>query len=131
MLSWDETRHPLGVAAMDPMHREFLALAGELRVAQDEDFVVLFDSLLDHAQRHFDNESRLMRECRFPAVAEHEGEHRRVLGELARLRAGLDKGRLAFARAYVREGLGPWFEQHLATMDAALAGCLKARCAAC
>ena len=130
MLSWDESRHPLGVPDMDPMHREFVALAGELRVAADEDFVVLFDSLLDHAQCHFDNESRLMRECRFPAVGEHEGEHRRVLGELARLRDGIDKGRLAFARAYVREGLGPWFEQHLATMDAALAGCLKARKAA-
>ena len=130
MLNWDESRHPLGVAAMDPMHREFVALAGELRIAGDEDFVVLFDSLLDHVQRHFDNESRLMRECAFPAVTEHEGEHRRVLGELARLRAGIDKGRLAFARAYVREGLGPWFEQHLATMDVALAGCLKVRGAA-
>ncbi len=130
MLTWDESRHPLGVPGMDPMHREFVALAGALRDAADEDFVVLFDSLLDHAQCHFDNESVLMRECRFAAVGEHEGEHRRVLGELARLRAGIDKGRLAFARAYVREGLGPWFEQHLATMDSALAASLRARDAA-
>lgn len=125
MLIWDEEHHALGVREMDPMHREFVALAAELRRAGNEDFVILFDSLLDHAQRHFDNESSLMRACRFGATAEHEGEHKRVLGELTRLRQGIDKGRLAFARAYVAEGLGPWFEQHLATMDAALAGCLK------
>jgi hemerythrin-like metal-binding protein len=125
MLIWDDARHALGVDAMDPTHREFVALAAELRIAGSEDFPLLFDALLEHAQGHFDNESRLMRACRFPAIAEHEGEHRRVLGELARLREGIDRGRVAFARAYVNEGLGPWFEQHLATMDAALAGCLK------
>lgn len=126
MLNWDEAHHALGVVEMDPMHREFVALAFDLRAAGSDDFARLFDVLVDHAQRHFDNESRLMRACRFPAVAEHEGEHRRVLGELTRLRDGIGRGRMAFARAYVNEGLGPWFEQHLATMDAALAGCFKA-----
>ena len=66
-----------------------------------------------------------MRRCRFPAIAEHEGEHSRVLGDLDRLRRGMEEGRLSFARAYVMQGLPEWFTNHLATMDAALAACLK------
>lgn len=126
MLSWDEDRHALGVAEMDATHREFTELARALTQAGKEDFPVLFESLLGHTRSHFENESRLMRACRFPAIAEHEGEHQRVLGELARLQRGLDEGRLAFARTYVRDGLPDWFANHLATMDAALAACLKA-----
>lgn len=125
MLNWDETRHGLGLPEMDATHREFLALAAELARAGNEDFVVLFDTLADHTQRHFDNEGQLMRRCRFPATAEHEGEHRRVLGELAHIKRGIDEGRFAFARAYVKTGLPEWFGVHLATMDAALAACLK------
>ena len=125
MLNWNEARHALGVAEMDATHREFAALAGALARAGPDEFPRLFGLLLEHTQQHFDNESRLMRSCAFPAIAEHEGEHRRVLGELARLARGLPQGRVAFARAYVQEGLPAWFDQHLATMDAALAACLK------
>ena len=125
MLSWDEDRHALGLPQMDDTHREFVALAGELAQAGAEDFPSLFDTLLEHTRRHFDNEGELMRACRFPAIAEHEGEHQRVLGELARIRRGLDEGRTIFARAYVTQGLPEWFANHLATMDAALAACLR------
>lgn len=126
MLSWNEERHALGAPEMDGTHREFAALAKELALAGAEDFPLLFEALVDHTRSHFENESRLMRVCRFPAIAEHEGEHQRVLGELTRLQRGLEEGHLAFARAYVREGLPDWFAQHLATMDSALAACLKA-----
>jgi hemerythrin-like metal-binding protein len=110
---------------MDATHREFLALAAALAAASREDFPLMFESLHEHTQRHFDNESQLMRACRFPAIAEHESEHRRVLGELDRIRRGLDEGRTIFARAYVAQGLPEWFATHLATMDAALAACLR------
>lgn len=125
MLSWDETRHSLGMPAMDATHREFVALAAALAQAGAEDFPLLFETLAEHTRRHFDNESELMRNCRFPAIAEHEGEHRRVLGELAHVGRGIEEGRLSFARAYVKQGLPDWFANHLATMDAALAACLK------
>jgi len=124
MLIWNESRHALGAPEMDATHREFATLAQELTRAGSEDFPLLFDVLIDHTRRHFDNESRLMRSSRFPAIAEHESEHQRVLGDLTRLRTGIDEGRVAFARAYVREGLPEWFNLHLATMDTALAACL-------
>ena len=129
MLNWDEARHSLGMPVMDATHREFVALAAALALAGTEDFPLLFDTLAEHTRRHFDNEGELMRACGFPAIAEHESEHRRVLGELAHMQRGIEEGRLTFARTYVKQGLPDWFATHLATMDAALAACLK-RCGA-
>ena len=114
----------LGVADMDATHQEFIALADQLLAAGDAEFPGLFATLREHTLRHFEHEKVLMKACRFPAIGEHESEHLRVLGELAHFASGLKRGRLASARAYA-QGLPQWFATHLATMDAALAGCLK------
>jgi hemerythrin len=65
-----------------------------------------------------------MKACRFPAIGEHNSEHLRVLGELAHFARGVAAGRLGTAREYVRN-LPIWFASHLATLDSALAACLK------
>lgn len=123
-MAWDESRHALGVADMDATHREFVELAYALIVASDEDFPALFARLHEHTRAHFEHEGRLMKSCRFPAIGEHNSEHLRVLGELAHFARGVAAGRLGMARNYARN-LPGWFDTHLATMDAALAGCLK------
>lgn len=125
MLSWNPPIHGLGVAAMDATHEEFAHLVSETSRASDEDFPYLLKALAEHTCAHFDNESRLMRECGFPAIAEHEGEHRRVLGDLVHMLNAVEEGRLRFARLYVSQGIPDWFRNHLATMDAALGACLK------
>ncbi len=122
-MAWDE-RYTLGVADMDATHREFIAMADQLLAASDAEFPALFATLREHTLHHFEHEKTLMKACRFPAIGEHESEHLRVLGELAHFTSGLKRGRLQPARAYAR-GLPAWFATHLATMDAALAGCLK------
>jgi hemerythrin-like metal-binding protein len=124
-MPWEE-RFALGVADMDATHQEFVDLADALATAADAEFPALFAQLREHTRQHFEHEARLMRSCRFPAIGEHEGEHLRVLGELAHLATRVAGGRLTMARAYV-EGMPQWFANHLATMDAALAGCLKTR----
>ncbi|MBK7900371.1 MAG: hemerythrin family protein [Azonexus sp.] len=124
-MPWEE-RFALGVADMDVTHQEFVDLADALATAADADFPTRFAELREHTRKHFEHEARLMRRCRFPAIGEHESEHLRVLGELAHLAARVDGGRLTMARAYV-EGMPQWFANHLVTMDAALAGCLKAK----
>lgn len=123
-MAWDESRHALGVADMDVTHREFVDLAYALIVAPDEDFPALFARLHEHTRAHFEHEGKLMKQCRFPATGEHNGEHLRVLGELAHFARGVAGGRIGMARNYVRN-LPVWFDVHLSTMDAALAGCLK------
>ena len=122
-MPWSE-QFTLGVADMDATHREFVALADQLLAAGDDEFPALFATLREHTLRHFEHERTLMKACRFPAIGEHESEHLRVLGELAHFASGLKRGRLAMAREYARS-LPQWFATHLATMDAALAGCLK------
>ena len=122
-MPWDE-RHTLGVAEMDATHREFIALADALVAASDDEFPALFLQLEDHTRRHFEHEGKLMKACRFPAIGEHNSEHLRVLGELAHFVRGVKAGRLGMARSYVK-ALPDWFNTHAATMDAALAGCLK------
>lgn len=120
-MDWYDAVHALGVDEMDRTHREFAALAGLLMAADDDDFALLFGKLLDHTREHFSNEGRLMRISRFPALAEHEGEHHRVYGDLLQMNRAVQNGRLLLARAYVRTGLAEWFGLHLASMDAALA----------
>ena len=122
-MPWSE-QMTLGVADMDATHREFVAQADQLLAAGDAEFPALFATLREHTLRHFEHEKALMKACRFPAIGEHESEHLRVLGELAHFASGLKRGRLASARAYV-QGLPQWFSTHLATMDAALAACVK------
>jgi hemerythrin-like metal-binding protein len=125
MLTWDETTHALGVDEMDATHREFTALAAMLADCDDADFVGLFGKLLEHCRTHFTNEGRLMRVSRFPALNEHEGEHHRVYGDLVQMHRAVQRGRIALARGFVKQGLEEWFTTHLATMDAALAAHLK------
>jgi hypothetical protein len=55
----------------------------------------------------------------------HEGEHHRVLGELQQLNRTLKRGRLPLVRAFVKQGLPEWFDNHLTMMDGALTGYLK------
>lgn len=66
-----------------------------------------------------------MRLCHFPAMAEHEGEHFRVLGDMLQFNRAIQRGRLIMARAYVRDSLPEWFRLHLTSMDAALAKQLR------
>lgn len=122
-MPWSDS-HALGVAEMDATHRAFVELADRLLVADDAAFPALFAELHAHTREHFDNEGKLMKACRFPAIGEHNGEHLRVLGELAHFAASVKAGRLGPARQYAQH-LPGWFATHLATMDAALAACLK------
>jgi hemerythrin-like metal-binding protein len=123
---WDAASHALGVAEMDDTHREFLSYVNALSAASAADFPALFEQLRAHTRKHFERESQHMLACRFPALREHEAEHARVLADLTHLSTRVQQGQQAMARAYVN-GLAEWFRTHLATMDSALAACLKAR----
>lgn len=122
-MPWSE-QQSLGVVEMDATHQEFVELVDRLAAAGDAEFPALFAELREHTRLHFEHEGKLMRACRFPAIGEHESEHLRVLGELTHLSLRIATGRLTMARAYV-EGMPSWFANHLATMDSALAACIR------
>jgi hemerythrin-like metal-binding protein len=121
LIEWDAAAFAIGVADMDAAHKQFIDLLNQLDGAVNSEFAALFTRLLEHTRAHFEDEEARMQLCGFPAIAEHSGEHRRVLGELTQIKRQVDKGLVSFGRCYVREGLPGWFRLHAATMDSALA----------
>jgi hemerythrin-like metal-binding protein len=126
---WDDARHALGMDEMDATHREFIAQVAALIVSDNATFPALFQQLVAHTREHFMAEGRLMRESKYRGLPEHEAEHHRVLGELQQLSRSLKRGHLPLVRAYVKEGLMEWFDNHVAMMDAALVMHLKKQAA--
>lgn len=110
---------------LDDMHMEFAQLVNGLADANGNPFVELFARLCEHSKVHFDREKDLMQASAYPSLAEHDGEHQRILGELKQYQRKVNKGAISFARAYVKDRLPEWFHLHLTTMDSALAFHLK------
>ena len=106
---------------LDDMHLEFAQLVNALADANGSAFVELFAQLCEHSKAHFDREKALMQASAYPSLAEHDGEHQRILGELKQYQRKVNKGAISFARAYVKDRLPEWFQLHLTTMDSALA----------
>lgn len=123
--TWNEQHHSLNLPEMDQTHREFAALLGRAQAAPDGELLPILDELLAHTRSHFAHEAEMMAACALGSRNEHEGEHRWVLGELEQMRSRAEKGRFPFVRAYLADGVPDWFRNHLATMDADLAGKYK------
>ncbi len=121
----NDPRYHLGVESMDTTHQEFMALVNSLGNATDEMFNGLFEQLLEHTEAHFTAENRLMEEVKFPPIQIHMGEHQRVLEEMRRIGKQVEDGSIATGRTFVLT-IPQWFREHAATMDSALAACVKA-----
>ena len=119
VVQWSEALE-LGVASMDAIHQEFIALLQALVAASDEEFLPRLAAFNAHCADHFDQETLWMKECGFPPIHCHEEEHDKVLVVLKDVQQRVTKGDLALGRTLARE-LTPWFEHHAATMDTILA----------
>ena len=108
----------LGHPQTDEDHHQCMALLAALNRADNLAFVALFQELCRHTEAHFERENRLMAEYGFPALTIHRQEHARLLGELRQMLQRVETGKLQLCRAYVRESLPAWFNQHIQSMDA-------------
>ena len=123
LMSWKEA-YNLGVAAMDETHREFMDWLNRLEALSDTEFPAGLAGFIEHTQAHFDQEQRWMTATGFPPISCHEDEHNRVLEVARQVQAMVAKGDVAIGRRLVEE-MVPWFDQHAATMDDALAFWIK------
>ena len=123
-----DPRYQLGVPSMVETHNEFIDLVNQLEKAEETEFIGLFDQLLQHTEDHFASENELMKTYGFPPIHIHMEEHQRVLDELRQLKQDLTSGSVSIdaARTNLAEQLPAWFNQHIMTMDGALASHLKA-----
>ncbi len=116
-----------GCDTLDQDHEIFMSLLDKLGESDNADFPAVFNELYAHVEQHFERENLLMADSAYPAAGEHRGEHGRVLAEFKQFKTRVDKGLIAFGRAFVKERLPAWFVLHASTMDSALAAHLRQR----
>ena len=112
----------LGLGPMDDTHKEFVDHYNRLLQVTGEALLTELDAFIAHTVAHFDQENRWMEQVDFPAC--HKAEHDRVLAVVADVRKRMERGDEALGRQLIQE-LPIWFDNHVATMDAALAAYLE------
>lgn len=78
-IAWDEG-YSIGVPQIDEHHQHLFFLFNKfheifVKDAPGQNLSPLFDELIDYVIYHFDEEERLMQECRFPHYEMHRKEH--------------------------------------------------------
>lgn len=120
-MEWSE-KLVLGLAPMDQTHVEFVDAYNRLLDVSGAELLAEMDAFIAHSIEHFDQENRWMEQIGFPAC--HKAEHDRVLAVCRDVRKRMERGDEALGRQLIRE-LPVWFDNHVATMDAALSSYIE------
>lgn len=129
LLTWNHAT-TVGVRAMDDQHGILMDTMNELRLAAvrgsgREQVSEVLDRLIEFTRMHFWSEEQLMEQYGFPGLAEHRGEHQRMLAQILQSSHRVQHGEkmqmrplLGFLRdSYAEhiEGMdqeyGPWLNQ--------------------
>ena len=128
LLDWKDS-YSVGIAAVDHEHRELIDLINTLH----EELVsgggartvsAIFGDIYKGISGHFALEESFMRERGYDQLAEHKGDHERLLDELRDIMDDYD-GRVGgsdrdAADRELSARLGSWFALHFQTHDARL-----------
>ena len=123
--AWDD-RYLLGHPAMDDTHREFVERVDALLTAADADLPAALAAFAAHAEAHFGEEDRWMRDTAFPAADCHLDEHAKVLASVYEVQTALAEGDVAIVRE-LAQALKDWFPAHADYLDSALSTWLVKR----
>jgi len=107
----------LGLTPMDETHMEFVDAYNRLLGVSGAELLIAMDAFIAHSVEHFEQENRWMEQIGFPPC--HKAEHDRVLAVCRDVRKRMERGDAALGRQLIQE-LPLWFDNHVATMDAAL-----------
>jgi len=115
---------PTGIASLDQDHQQVFALLGGLRAVQGDGLVCVTGDfiarLTAYAERHFEDEERLMTETEFPGSEDHRAEHQRARTLILEFRNDHDDGRCV-PPSMLLAFLEHWLTTHIAHTDQALA----------
>ena len=123
LINWHDN-FSVGVDEVDHEHRELIDEINALHAAmqQGADYESVVNSLGEiYAQiaAHFALEEKMMRNSRYPALAEHKQDHETLLDDLRDIMDEVeDDG--TFDEAQLAADLERWFSDHFRTHDAKL-----------
>ena len=123
LIEWKK-EFSVGVAEVDHEHQELIALINELhdviQASGGRDQVLeSLGEIFAQISSHFALEEKMMRESRYPAMAEHKEDHETLLDELRDIMDDVeDDG--SYDESRLADDLERWFTEHFKTHDAKL-----------
>lgn len=131
-LTWNESRHSVGIAMIDSQHREIIERINQIadsvaRKNHSEVVQEILGRLILFTHEHFALEERLMVEHGFPDMESHIEEHRRLLQQLNNLIKEDLRAPRQNKAALVSAFLTDWAEQHILQADKELGEFLAAK----
>ncbi len=117
---WRE-QYATGVDALDGQHRRLFEMTERLHQAMDSGaakplLTELLNSLIEHAETHFDDEEQLMADAGFPGLERHRRRHKRLLAKARDFANRLAHGEIDLDESFVAF-LKDWIVDHLLTED--------------
>jgi hemerythrin-like metal-binding protein len=112
----------VGHATIDEQHQELFRrgerLITALRAGHREEIVPTLAYLEEYAIHHFELEERLMRELRYPGLAEHAAAHKAFREDFAEMMKGFHRsGPTSYVALTVHNWLSGWLRSHLGGVD--------------
>lgn len=114
----------INIPIMDKIHDEFLSLLTELKLCNSQDFLVLFEEMIEHTKDHFAFEEEMMVKYEFHGKQEHFDEHKNILNEMQYFYEKAQK-LPAFGKSYINDYASEKFKRHVINIDSQLAMFLK------
>jgi len=114
----------LNIDSMDKKHNEFLDIISKLKSCKDDEFMKLFEEMIEHTKEHFAYEEDVMYKHNFYAKQEHLDEHQNLLGEMEYF-YNKTKKFPSFGKSYINDYAYEKFKRHIINIDSQLAMFLK------
>ena len=114
----------INIPIMDKIHDEFLHLLLQLQSCNSQDFLPIFEEMIEHTKDHFAFEEEMMSKYDFYGKLEHLDEHANLLNEMQYFYEKSQKVP-AFGKSYINDYAYDKFKRHVINIDSQLAMFLK------
>ncbi len=122
------SRFETGIDLVDAQHQSLFAAVNRLADAfkagtAKSQVKESLDFLIGYTQEHFQTEERFMREMDYPRLAEHRGEHARLMEQVRDLQMEFEDGKPVTMDVAIF--LADWLREHIRGFDLAYVRFMK------
>jgi len=113
----------ISMQSMNDVHHEEVVLILKLleEVEQEASLETLsacFDAILEHMQKHFESEEKMMQEAQYPSFRMHKADHDKILQETRYAEMEWrNRKDINALKEYFEEEIITWLDQHIKAMD--------------